>query len=55
MVLIVLQVLDISFNDVDDLSPLFELNHLDYLNVVGNRVPDWQVEELRARGVTVID
>jgi hypothetical protein len=53
--LIVLQVLDISFNDVDDLSPLFELNHLDYLNVVGNRVPDWQVEELRARGVTVID
>jgi len=53
--LIVLQVLDISFNDVDDLSPLFDLNHLSYLNVMGNRIPSWQVETLRSKGVTVVD
>ena len=53
--LVVLQVLDISFNDVDDLSPLFELNHLNYLNVMGNRVPAWQLEKLQLNGVTVVD
>jgi hypothetical protein len=52
--LVVLQVLDISFNDVDDLSPLFELTHLSYLNVIGNRVPVWQLEKLQKAGVTVI-
>jgi hypothetical protein len=53
--LTVLQVLDISFNDVDDLSPLFELSHLSYLNVIGNRIPSWQLEQLREQGVTVLD
>jgi len=53
--LIVLELLDISFNDVNDISPLFDLKHLGYLNVVGNRVPDWQLEELRSRGVTVVN
>jgi hypothetical protein len=52
--LIVLQVLDISYNDVDDLSPLFELNHLNYLNAMGNRVPEWQLEQLQNNGVTVV-
>ena len=52
--LTVLQVLDISYNDVDDLSPLFELSHLSYLNVMGNRIPAWQLEKLQLRGVTVI-
>jgi len=50
----VLQVLDLSFNDVDDLSPLFELSHLSYLNVMGNRIPSWQLEKLQLKGVTVI-
>jgi len=50
----VLQVLDISFNDVDDLSPLFELSHLSYLNVMGNRVPAWQLEKLHLKGITVV-
>ena len=53
--LIVLQVLDISYNDVDDLSPLFELSHLSYLNVIGNRVPSWQLEKLQLKGVTIVD
>jgi len=50
----VLQVLDLSFNDVDDLSPLFELSHLSYLNVMGNRVPAWQLETLQLKGVSVV-
>ncbi len=52
--LIVLQVLDISYNDVDDLSPLFELSHLSYLNVMGNRIPSWQLEKLHLKGITVV-
>ncbi|MCP4311847.1 MAG: hypothetical protein GY790_11325 [Bacteroidetes bacterium] len=52
--LVVLQVLDISFNDVADLSPLFDLSHLSYLNVMGNLVPDWQLEKLKLRGVAVV-
>ncbi len=53
--LTVLQVLDISFNDVDDLSPLFDLSHLSYLNVMGNRIPSWQLEKLQLKGVTVVN
>lgn len=52
--LTVLQVLDISYNDVDDLSPLFELSHLGYLNVTGNRIPSWQIDQLKTMGVTVV-
>jgi len=50
----VLQVLDISFNDVDDISPLFELNYLSYLNVMGNRIPAWQLEKLQLKGVSIV-
>jgi Leucine-rich repeat (LRR) protein len=50
----VLQVLDISYNDVDDLTPLFELSHLSYLNVMGNRIPAWQIERLQEKGVAVV-
>ena len=53
--LTVLQVLDISYNDVDDLSPLFELSHLSYINVMGNRIPAWQLEKLQLKGVTIVD
>ena len=53
--LVVLQVLDISYNDVDDLSPLFELSYLSYLNVMGNRVPAWQLEKLQLQGITVVN
>ena len=52
--LTVLQVLDISYNDVDDISPLFELSHLSYLNVIGNRIPSWQLEKMHLQGVTVV-
>ncbi len=52
--LLVLQVLDISYNDVDDLSPLFDLSHLSYVNAVGNRIPEWQMETLQLKGITVV-
>jgi hypothetical protein len=52
--LTVLQVLDISYNDVDDISYLFELNYLSYLNVMGNRIPAWQLEKLQLQGVTIV-
>ncbi len=50
----VLQVLDISYNDVDDISPLFELHYLSYLNVMGNRIPAWQLEKLQLKGVSIV-
>jgi hypothetical protein len=53
--LTVLQVLDISFNDLDDLSPLFDLSYLSYLNVMGNRIPSWQLEKLQLKGVTIVN
>lgn len=52
--LTVLQVLDISYNDIDDLTSLFDLSHLSYLNVMGNRIPAWQLEKLQLKGVTVV-
>jgi len=39
---------------VDDISPLFELSHLIYLNVTGNRIPDWQLEKLQLQGITIV-
>ena len=53
--LLMLEILDISYNDVDDISALFELPHLSYLNVMGNRVPRWQLEKLQIQGVTVVE
>jgi len=52
--LFMLEILDISYNDVDDISALFELSHLSYLNVMGNRIPLWQLEKLQLQGVTVV-
>lgn len=49
-----LRVLDISHNDVDDLSPLFELDTLEFINVIGNRIPNWQLEKLTLDGVVVV-
>jgi len=49
-----LRVLDISFNEIDDLSPLFDLPELSYLNIMGNPVPEHQLETLREMGVLVI-
>lgn len=49
-----LQVVDLSFNDIDDISPLFELSTLEYVNVIGNRIPSWQLEHLQLKGITVV-
>jgi hypothetical protein len=47
--------LDISYNQVDDLSPLSRLPHLEYVNVMGNPVPRDQIEELKTRGILVVN
>jgi hypothetical protein len=39
---------------IDDISPLMDLENLEYLNIVGNKVPKAQVEELLARDVIVV-
>jgi len=49
-----LRVLDVSFNELDDLSPLFDLPNLSYLNIMGNPVPEIQLEHLREMGVLII-
>jgi hypothetical protein len=49
-----LRVLDLSHNDVGDLSPLFELDTLEFINVIGNRIPEWQLEKLSLAGVIVV-
>jgi len=49
-----LRVVDVSFNEIDDLSPLFDLPNLSYLNVMGNRIPEHQLDTLREMGVLVI-
>ena len=49
-----LRILDLSHNDVDDISPLFEVDSLEFLNIIGNRVPNWQLEQLQLMGVVVV-
>ncbi len=49
-----LRVVDLSNNDVDDLSPFFEVESLEFLNVMGNRIPSWQLEKLSLDGVAVV-
>lgn len=49
-----LRVLDLSHNDVSDVTPLFELDSLEFLNIIGNRVPEWQLEHLSKAGVIIV-
>lgn len=49
-----LRVVDISYNDIRDISALFECDTLEFVNLIGNRVPDWQLEKLHLSGVIVV-
>jgi Leucine-rich repeat (LRR) protein len=49
-----LRFLDISDNDIDDLSPLFGLPGLEFVNLLNNPVPKYQVDILRQNDVVVI-
>ena len=46
--------LDLSHNLVDDLGPLYRLEHLEYINLLGNPVPEKQIEELKQKGIIVV-
>ena len=49
-----LQILDLSFNNIDDISALFELNRLRYCNLIGNPLPQDQIEAISRLGRIVI-
>jgi hypothetical protein len=49
-----LRILDLSNNKVDDISPLFTLDRLEYVNILGNPVPDQQIRFLRSRGIVIV-
>ena len=46
---------DLSYNRIDDISALFELKKLEYVNLLGNRISKKQTDQLRKRGVVVVD
>jgi Leucine-rich repeat (LRR) protein len=49
-----LRVVDLSNNCIDDLSPLFELPNLEYVNVTGNHVPREHISTLKRNSVLVV-
>jgi Leucine-rich repeat (LRR) protein len=48
-----LKSLDLSNNFIDDLSPLFKLPNLEYINIKGNKVKKGQIDELINLGIDV--
>ncbi len=49
-----LKMVDLSGNQIDDISPLFDLEKLEYVNLIENKVPQQQIEKLKAKGVVVM-
>lgn len=49
-----LRVLDISNNFIDDISPLFELENLEYVNVMGNKIPQYQLNVFLERDMVFL-
>lgn len=49
-----LRVLDISNNFIDDISPLFDLENLEYVNVMGNKIPQHQIDVLMKRDLVIL-
>ena len=50
-----LEELDISFNNIEDLSPLLGVESLLYVNAMGNPIKDiTTIEALTAKGVIVV-
>ena len=52
--LVNLRMVDLSLNEIDDISPLFGLEHLEYANLLGNPIPSGQITKLKDLGCTVI-
>jgi len=49
-----IRVLDLSNNLIDNIEPLLHLSNLEYVNLMGNCMPEKQVEVLRSLGVIVL-
>jgi Leucine-rich repeat (LRR) protein len=46
--------LDISYNQIDDLTPIIELNKLEFVNAIGNNIPKEQITALKNNNIIVI-
>jgi Leucine-rich repeat (LRR) protein len=49
-----LKTLYLSDNRISDISPLFDLGQLEYVEILGLKVPHEQIEGLRGQGVVII-
>jgi Leucine-rich repeat (LRR) protein len=49
-----IRVMDLSNNLIDNIDPLLHLPNLEYVNLMGNCMPEKQVEVLRSLGVIVL-
>ncbi|MBN1781292.1 hypothetical protein JW948_09225 [bacterium] len=49
-----LRTLDISFNQISDLTPVMDLERLEYINCIGNPVPESQFQPFRRKGVLIV-
>ncbi|MBN1302727.1 MAG: leucine-rich repeat domain-containing protein [Melioribacteraceae bacterium] len=49
-----LRVVDLSNNGLGDISPLLNLENLEFVNLIGNNVPEEQVEALNRNNVIVL-
>jgi Leucine-rich repeat (LRR) protein len=44
---------NLSNNQIDDVSPLFDLPELEFCDISGNKVPPGQIHELEDLGISV--
>ena len=49
-----LETLDLSFNHINDIEPLFKLKNLKFINLIGNQVDKTQVDKLSNSGKIVV-
>lgn len=49
-----LKKLDISFNTVDNILPILNLPNLEYVNIIGNVIPENQIELIKKKNIILV-
>ena len=49
-----IRTLDLSNNNIIDITPIFELPNLEYINLIGNNIPEVQINYLERPEIMVI-
>jgi hypothetical protein len=49
-----LKILDLADNRIDDISPILDLENLEFVNLIGNPVPVDQIAMLEDKGVITV-